>query len=93
MTSSKLTCRASLLAGAALFAVSSLAAMPASAAPENTDWLSYNNDLLSQRYSPLKQINAKNVASLKEVCRIKVQDGGSFHTGPLTSLSTTTYGR
>ena len=77
------TCRALLLAGAALIATSGLAATPASAAPENTDWPSYNNDLLAQRYSPLKQINAKNVASLKEVCRVKIQDGGTFHTGPI----------
>ncbi len=43
----------------------------------------YNNDYASQRFSPLHQITAKNVGALKEVCRIKVKDGGSFHAGPI----------
>ena len=47
------------------------------------DWPGYNNDYASQRFSPLHQITAKNVGSLKEVCRIKVKDGGSFHAGPI----------
>jgi alcohol dehydrogenase (cytochrome c) len=47
------------------------------------DWPGYNNDYQSQRFSPLHQITTKNVASLKEICRIKVQDGGSFHAGPV----------
>ena len=29
------------------------------------DWPSYNHDMASTRYSPLTQINAKNVATLK----------------------------
>jgi alcohol dehydrogenase (cytochrome c) len=53
------------------------------AAGTNVDWPGYNNDYQAQRYSPLHQITDKNVGSLKEVCRIKVQDGGSFHTGPI----------
>jgi alcohol dehydrogenase (cytochrome c) len=74
-------CRALLLAGSVLGALPFATA--ARSAPANVDWPRYNNDLLAQRYSALKQINAKNVGSLKEVCRIKVQDGGSFHTGPI----------
>ncbi len=74
-------CRTLLLAGSMLGALP-LAAAAESTAP-NVDWPGYNNDLQAQRYSPLKQITAKNVGSLKEVCRIKAQDGGSFHTGPI----------
>jgi quinoprotein glucose dehydrogenase len=32
-----------------------------------TDWPAYNHDLAGTRYSPLRQINAKNVSQLKEV--------------------------
>jgi alcohol dehydrogenase (cytochrome c) len=46
-------------------------------------WPTYNNDLLGQRFSPLKQINTANVADLKQVCSIKVQSGGSFQTSPI----------
>ena len=79
-------CRALLLAGVAVFAPWLHSTHPADAAetpPQNVDWPAYNNDMMAQRYSPLKQINAGNVTSLQEVCRVKVQDGGSFHTGPI----------
>ena len=33
--------------------------------PQPGDWLTYNGDDLANRYSPLKQINTANVASLK----------------------------
>lgn len=46
-------------------------------------WLTYNNDYAGQRYSFLEEINAKNAASLTEVCRVQVAAGGSFHSGPL----------
>ncbi len=77
--------RALLLAGATLSTQPLGLANPANAAdaPQNVDWPAYNNDMLGQRYSPLKQVNAGNVASLQEVCRVKIQDGGSFHTGPI----------
>jgi alcohol dehydrogenase (cytochrome c) len=51
--------------------------------PAPGQWTSYNNGYPGQRFSPLDQINADNVSSLREVCRLKVADGGSFHTGPL----------
>ena len=78
-----------LLAGTALAAVPlavthpARAADTAEAAGNNVDWPGYNNDYQAQRFSPLHQITAKNVDHLKEVCRIKVSDGGSFHTGPI----------
>jgi glucose dehydrogenase len=51
--------------------------LPARAGDDIADrgWLNYNNDLLGQRFSPLKQINKTNVASLKQVCAIKIQEG------------------
>ncbi|MDN5873164.1 MAG: PQQ-binding-like beta-propeller repeat protein, partial [Sinobacteraceae bacterium] len=55
----------------------------AAATPHDTDWLSYNGTANGQRYSTLSQINTKNAASLKQVCRVKVADGGSFQTSPL----------
>ncbi|MBI3248007.1 MAG: PQQ-binding-like beta-propeller repeat protein [Deltaproteobacteria bacterium] len=53
------------------------------AGPPDTDWLSYNGTVNGQRYSPLDQINVQNVASLAEVCRLKVDDSGTFQAGPL----------
>jgi alcohol dehydrogenase (cytochrome c) len=55
------------------------AALSASAA--DGDWAMYNKDFQGQRYSPLDQINAGNVGRLKEVCRIKLANSGSFHSG------------
>ena len=49
----------------------------------DTDWPMYNKDYGSQRFTPLQQINAQNVASLKEVCRIKLAELTSFHSGPI----------
>src|SRR5258707_915919 len=48
-----------------------------------SQWPTYNNGYKGQRFSPLDQINATNASSLREVCRLKVAGGGSFHTGPL----------
>jgi alcohol dehydrogenase (cytochrome c) len=49
----------------------------------DTDWATYNKDFLAHRFSPLKQITADNAGSLKEVCRIKLAELTSFHTGPI----------
>lgn len=51
-------------------------------------WPAYNNDLLGQRFSSLRQINKTNVASLKQVCAIKVQAGGSFQASPIVVADT-----
>ncbi len=61
---------------------STAAASPASG-NRNTDWPMYNKNFQGQRFSSLDQINRKNVASLKEICRVKIARGGSFHTGPI----------
>jgi len=49
----------------------------------DTDWPMYNKDYESQRFTSLQQINAQNVSSLKEVCRIKLAELTSFHSGPI----------
>ena len=51
------------------------------AGPADTDWMSYNGTVNGQRYSPLDQITVANVASLTEVCRLQVDDSGTFQTG------------
>ena len=45
------------------------------------DWPSYNNTLTSQRYSPLSQINAKNVSQLTVLCTYDTKQFTSFETG------------
>ena len=50
-------------------------------ATPGSEWLSYNNSLSGQRYSPLKQIDASNVARLGTVCRVQIDGPGSFHAG------------
>jgi alcohol dehydrogenase (cytochrome c) len=51
------------------------------AATPGSEWLSYNNGLHGQRYSPLKQVDASNVARLGQVCRVQIDGPGSFHAG------------
>ena len=51
------------------------------AGPSDTDWPSYNNTVDGQRYSALEQITVANVAGLKEVCRLQVDDSGTFQPG------------
>ncbi|MEY2854187.1 MAG: hypothetical protein RL030_1319 [Pseudomonadota bacterium] len=58
---------------------------------QGAQWPNYNNQLDSQRYSPLKQINASNVARLGEVCRVQVDGPASFHSG-LIVVNGTIYG-
>lgn len=66
----------------AMLALLVLAGMAtAGAATPGSEWLSYNNGLHGQRYSPLKQIDAGNVARLGEVCRVQIDGPGSFHAG------------
>ncbi|MGE3848014.1 MAG: PQQ-binding-like beta-propeller repeat protein, partial [Gammaproteobacteria bacterium] len=51
--------------------------------PDNTNWTSYNENVNGQRYVPLNQVTRDNAAELGEVCRLKVEDVGAFHTGIL----------
>src|SRR5215212_5946531 len=41
------------------------------------DWRTINRDLAADRYSPLKQINASNVSSLKEAWTTRLGGGAS----------------
>ncbi|WP_158592171.1 PQQ-binding-like beta-propeller repeat protein [Noviherbaspirillum sedimenti] len=50
---------------------------------QEAGWAMYNKNYEGQRYSALKEINAGNVHGLREICRIKIAQGGSFQTGPL----------
>jgi alcohol dehydrogenase (cytochrome c) len=50
-------------------------------ATPGSEWLSYNNGLHGQRFSPLKQIDATTVARLGEACRVQIDGPGSFHAG------------
>lgn len=45
------------------------------------EWPSYNRSLDGQRYSPLDQINRANAGQLQEVCRIRIDESGSFQAG------------
>ncbi len=59
---------------------------PATADPllsNSNGWAMYNKNFQGQRFSELTQIDVGNVNGLKEVCRIKIAKGGSFHSGPI----------
>lgn len=64
--------------------------MAKAAGPTDTNWMSYNGTVNGQRYSSLDQINTKNVASLAEVCRLKIDDSGTFQAG-LVQIDGTLY--
>jgi alcohol dehydrogenase (cytochrome c) len=53
-------------------------AVPAAA---GEDWPSYNRTVSSDRYSPLAQINAANVGSLKHLCTYDVDEYAAFESG------------
>ena len=61
---------------AAYKAAEAVAASPAADAPSPSatagDWPSYNRTLTSDRYSPLSEINTKNVGKLKVLCTYDV---------------------
>jgi alcohol dehydrogenase (cytochrome c) len=49
----------------------------------SVQWSTYNNGFRGHRYSPLTEITPQNLSTLKEVCRLKVAEGGPFETGPV----------
>src|SRR5678815_162922 len=55
-----------LFSGILALGVASVAQQNAKRSPD-ADWPTYNRDLAGTRYSPLTQINATNVANLKQV--------------------------
>jgi hypothetical protein len=53
----------------------------ASAGANAGDWPSYNRTLTSERYSPLSQINTRNVGKLKVLCTYDVNQFAAFESG------------
>jgi alcohol dehydrogenase (cytochrome c) len=47
------------------------------------NWLRYNRDYSSQRYSPLSQITAQNVATLVPKCIFQAGEVGNFQSSPV----------
>lgn len=58
-------------------------ALPVSAqdVTPGSQWLTNNNGLESQRFSPLKEITPANARSLREVCRLQIDGPTTFHAG------------
>ena len=65
---------------AALLSVAAAAACGAQETSPGAQWLSYNNHLDGQRYSPLKEITPANAAQLGEVCRVQIDGPTSMHS-------------
>ena len=53
----------------------------AAVAVADGDWPGYNRTLDGQRYSPLNQITADNVASLKQICVADLGEESNFQSG------------
>lgn len=53
-----------------------------------SDWTSYNRDLSSTRFSPLKEITASNVSSLHPICSAPLKEVGALQAGPLEENGT-----
>jgi alcohol dehydrogenase (cytochrome c) len=68
-----------------LCSISSRGQAPAAGgtAPQPDDWITVNKDYRSQRYVDLDQITPANVANLKEVCEIQLNEPNLFSTGLL----------
>ncbi len=67
-----------LSAAAALTAIAPAGAQEAT---PGSQWLSINNRLDGQRFSPLKEITPANAAQLGEVCRSQIDGPTTFHAG------------
>jgi alcohol dehydrogenase (cytochrome c) len=52
------------------------------AAAAAVDWPSYNRTLTSERFSPLSQINTRNVGGLKVLCTYDIGQFTAFESGP-----------
>ena len=63
--------------------VASSAADVPSASTTSGEWPSYNRTVTSDRYSPLSEINTKNVGQLKVLCTYDVGEYSAFETGLL----------
>ena len=69
----------------AMVLVSASVLTPVAQEPERSaaaDWPTYNRDLAGTRYSPLDQINTRNVSSLREVWSYQFHPEDGFIEGP-----------
>jgi len=68
-----------------LFPVGGRAQEPAAtqASPRTDDRITVNKDYFSQRYVDLDQITPRNVAKLKEICEIQLNEPTFFSSGLL----------
>ena len=64
-----------------LAAAASQAQEPVPQASFGGEWLTYNNRLDGQRFSPLKEITPANAKQLGEVCRVQVDGPTTMHAG------------
>jgi alcohol dehydrogenase (cytochrome c) len=64
-------------------ATTAAAQPPSAASSQAADWPSYNKTLTSERFSPLDQINTKNVGKLKVLCTYDVGEFQNFQSGLL----------
>src|SRR5271166_4195105 len=62
-----------------------LAASVAAALAQTNEWPAYGHDPGGARYSPLTQINAKNVATLRRAWTYHTGDTGNFETTPIVA--------
>jgi len=60
---------------------SSEPAASAAAAPQSPNWITYNGPLAGDRYSPLTQITAVNVAQLQQKCVFDAPEAVNFQSG------------
>ncbi|MEP7246778.1 MAG: PQQ-binding-like beta-propeller repeat protein [Gammaproteobacteria bacterium] len=66
-----------------LFSLCGLAGVSVASGQDATpgpQWLSYNNHLDGQRFSPLKEVTPANAARLGEVCRVQIDEASSYHS-------------
>ena len=73
----------SLLLTVALSAQNKPSAADSSADVAKGDWATYNRDYAGDRYSPLDEIKAGNVAQLQQICSYDSGVKTSFETGPV----------
>ncbi len=71
------------IAAITILAAVSLGAASGLAQTADTDWPVFNGTYTGDRYSPLTQIDTKNVATIKEVARFKIPETLSFQCGPV----------
>jgi glucose dehydrogenase len=62
-----------------------LAASAAAALAQTNEWPAYGHDAGGARYSPLTQINAKNVTALRRAWTYHTGDTGNFETTPIVA--------